>query len=61
MYMARTMFPTCLLVRIEEVNSSPSRIVLMVGRLEPFDLVPDRLGIVPDWTLGARAAEVVGL
>ena len=56
-YISRTLFPSCLLVKVVETMSLLSNKVLTVGLFGPFEIVPDRLGRVPDWFLGVLVAE----
>jgi hypothetical protein len=56
-YISRTLFPSCLLVKVVETTSLLSNRVLTVGLLGPTEIVPDRLGRVPDWFFGVLLAE----
>jgi hypothetical protein len=60
-YISRTLVPICLFVRVVEKTSFPSKCVVSVGRLGPFDeVVADRAGMVPYCVLGVRDVLLVG-
>lgn len=59
-YISRTLFPTCLLVNMDDAISLPSSNVLMMGLLGPFTTETERVGRVP-CNLGVRDVELVGL
>jgi hypothetical protein len=46
-YISNTLLPSCLLVRVVDNTSLPSKKVLSVGLLGPFELIPDLIGGVP--------------
>ena len=60
-YISRTLFPSCLLVRLGDPTSLPSINVLRVGLRGRLEFKPDLRGRVPAWFLGVRFPEVLGL
>lgn len=60
-YISSTPVPNCLFVRYWDIRSFSFIRVLTVGRLEAFDIIPERLGSVPDKALGLREAVAIGL
>lgn len=59
-YIARTLLPICLLLRVVETISFPSVVVLMVGLLGSVEDT-DRNGVDPLPALGVRACKLDGL